>query len=197
VALWPIRGKVLAHSFQNPLSRSRGQLGLDPLPTWVQLFVLTAHGARRMAICGRLVTTVAATTCIGFRNRQRCFVVDVITGRCIANASRSRLGAKGQWLNDQTTRGARMMKSANEKSPPVLQRDDRGAVAILTLNRPDDEGIGRNRARARRSRHRSYWRWTRLQCWRRHRGLSTLPGGKSGASHREIRAARPSDDAAR
>lgn len=29
-----------------------------------------------------------------------------------------------------------MMNSANEKTPTVLQRDDRGTVAILTLNRP-------------------------------------------------------------
>ena len=28
------------------------------------------------------------------------------------------------------------MNSADKKTPPVLQRDDRGGVAILTLNRP-------------------------------------------------------------
>jgi len=28
------------------------------------------------------------------------------------------------------------MNPASEKTPRVLQRDDRGAVAILTLNRP-------------------------------------------------------------
>jgi hypothetical protein len=102
------------------------------------------------------------------------------------------------------------MKSANEKNPPVLKRDDRGAVAILTLNRSAKLNALSNEPLGAMMRVLDdielepavrviliTGRWTRLQCWRRHRGLSTLPGGKPGASHREIHAARPSYDAAR